>query len=178
MLWFHLLRGQKRVCCLKVIMARQDMAELDTTRSREVLYFIPDRLKVVSCRQSTKRLSSSNKPCLVWTLPLSGSVEKAHSPVLQSWRVTTEQRRSASLKLQTPTAKRFLKSWNSERLKRALEWTDQNLNEHVRHITGTAHSCTAAWAAKRECQPILGHRSHKTRILFFFQGPIIINSQW
>lgn len=83
-----------------------------------------------------------------------------------------------SLKLQTPKGMGFLKSWNSEQPKPELELADQNFNELVRHITDTAHSCKAAWVAKRECKPSLGHKSHGTRILFFFQGPITINGQW
>lgn len=133
MLCFHLSRGQKRVCCVQVITARQDTVRLDTMNSTEILFLIlyqigskcslPDNLQN-SCHLQTR--SARSRQCHCWV------AWRKHIRLYFSHDVELQNgKQGQSPELQMPTAKRSLKRWNSEQWKQQSKSSSQQTSISV-----------------------------------------------
>lgn len=129
----HLPRGQKRVCCVQVITARQDTIRLDTMRSTEILFLIlyqigskcslPNNLQN-PCHRQTR--SARSRHCHRWV------AWRKHIRLYFSHDVELQNgKQGQSPELQTPTVKRSLKRWNSEQPKQQSKSSSQQTSISV-----------------------------------------------
>lgn len=129
----HLPRGQKRVCCVQVITARQDTIRLDTMRSTEILFLIlyqigskrslPNNLQNPCHRQTRSARSRHCHRWVAWRKHI--RFYFTHDVELQNGK------QGQSPELQTPTVKRSLKRWNSEQPKQQSKSSSQQTSISV-----------------------------------------------